>query len=58
MPYQIKSFISGFPSEKILHHEQVDSYEDAKVLFKNWKKQNLFLAISRPAILSSFTDSI
>ncbi len=41
MPYQIKSFISGFPNEKILHHEKADSYEDAKVLLDKLKDEEI-----------------
>ncbi len=41
MPYQIKSFISGFPNEKIVHHEPVDSYEDAKVLLDKFKDEEI-----------------
>jgi hypothetical protein len=41
MPYQIKSFISGFPNEKIVHHETADSYEDAKVLLDKFKDEEI-----------------
>ncbi len=41
MPYQIKSFVSGFPSEKIVHHEIADSYEDAKALLNKIKDEEI-----------------
>ncbi len=40
MPYQIKSFISGFSNEKIVH-EKTDSYEDAKVLLNKFKDDEI-----------------
>jgi hypothetical protein len=41
MPYQIKSFVSGFPSEKIVHHEIAVSYEDAKALLNKIKDEEI-----------------
>lgn len=41
MSYQIASFISGFPNEKIIHHEKADSYKDAKVLLNKFKEEEI-----------------
>ena len=41
MPYQIASFTSGFPNEKIIHHEKADSYEDAKALLNKFKEEEI-----------------
>jgi hypothetical protein len=41
MPYQIASFITDFPNEKILHHKTADSYEDAKVLLNKFKDEEI-----------------
>ncbi len=40
MPYQIRSFISGFPNEKIVHGK-ADSYEDAKGLLNKFKDEEI-----------------
>ena len=41
MPYQIASFVSGFPNEKIIHPEKADSYESAKVLLNKLKEEEV-----------------
>ena len=41
MPFQIASFIVGFPNEKIVHHEKADNYEDAKVLLNKLKEEEI-----------------
>ncbi len=39
MPYQIASFIKDFPTEKIIHHEKANSYEDAKTLLNKFRAE-------------------
>ena len=41
MPYKIASFITGFANEKIIHHEKVDSYEEAKMLLNEFKEEEM-----------------
>lgn len=58
MPYQIRSFVSGFPNEKIIHHDQVNSYEEAKALLDQLKEKEIELNNEVSVIEDSFFSSV
>ena len=58
MPYQIKSFVSGFPNEKIIHHEKVESYEEAKALLDQLKNEQIELNNEVSVIEDNFFSSL
>jgi len=53
-----RKLISGFPNEKIVHHEKANSYEDAKTLLNKLKEKEIERNNEVSVIEDNFFSSI